>query len=97
MGSGSALYTAVSGLDAMSSQLSVIGNNIANSTTVGFKGDSATFANLLSTSNRVTDPGTSKVSSCLPAISRITPKYLTCTLNQTPGCTSVIRTFFQKS
>ena len=50
MGIESALYTGVSGLDAMSSELSVIGNNISNSNTVGFKGGSVTFANLLSTS-----------------------------------------------
>jgi flagellar hook protein FlgE len=50
MGIESALYTGVSGLDAMSQELSVIGNNISNSNTVGFKSDSVTFANLLSTS-----------------------------------------------
>src|SRR5208337_1421949 len=50
MGIESALYTGVSGLDAMSQELSVIGNNISNSNTVGFKGGSVTFANLLSTS-----------------------------------------------
>ncbi len=50
MGIESALYTGVSGLDAMSQELSVIGNNISNSNTVGFKGGSTTFANLLSTS-----------------------------------------------
>lgn len=50
MGFGTALYTAVSGLDAMSNELSVIGNNIANSSTVGFKGGTTAFANLLSTS-----------------------------------------------
>ncbi len=50
MGIESALYTGVSGLDAMSQELSVIGNNISNSNTIGFKGGSVTFANLLSTS-----------------------------------------------
>ena len=50
MGIESALYTGVSGLDAMSEQLSVIGNNISNSNTVGFKAGNVTFANLLSTS-----------------------------------------------
>src|SRR5208282_4494443 len=50
MGIQSALYTGVSGLDAMSQQLSVIGNNISNSNTIGFKAGDATFANLLSTS-----------------------------------------------
>ncbi len=50
MGIESALYTGVSGLDAMSQELSVIGNNISNSNTIGFKGGSTTFANLLSTS-----------------------------------------------
>src|SRR5208283_2292891 len=50
MGIESALYTGVSGLDAMSQQLSVIGNDISNSNTVGFKAGTVTFANLLSTS-----------------------------------------------
>jgi flagellar hook protein FlgE len=50
MGIESALYTGVSGLDAMSQELSVIGNNISNSNTVGFKAGNVTFANLLSTS-----------------------------------------------
>ena len=50
MGIESALYTGVSGLDAMSEELSVIGNNISNSNTIGFKAGNATFANLLSTS-----------------------------------------------
>ena len=50
MGIESALYTGVSGLDAMSQQLSVIGNDISNSNTIGFKAGTVTFANLLSTS-----------------------------------------------
>ncbi len=50
MAFGTALYTSVSGLNAMSADLSVIGNNISNSNTVGFKADTTEFANLLSTS-----------------------------------------------
>ncbi len=43
-----ALYTGVSGLDANGNGLSVIGNDISNSNTVGFKGAVASFADILS-------------------------------------------------
>jgi flagellar hook protein FlgE len=46
----SALYTAVSGMDANSTSLSVIGDNIANMNTVGFKGSSVSFGDVLSQS-----------------------------------------------
>ena len=46
----SALYTAVSGMDANSTSLSVIGDNIANINTIGFKGSSASFGDVLSQS-----------------------------------------------
>jgi flagellar hook protein FlgE len=44
MGS-SALYSAISGLQSDSSWLDVIGNNISNSDTIGFKSSSVSFAN----------------------------------------------------
>ncbi len=47
---GSALWIAISGLNASSKQLDVIGNNIANSNTMGFKAGKAYFANVLSQS-----------------------------------------------
>lgn len=37
---------AISGMNAASTQLDVIGNNIANSQTVGFKSGSVTFADM---------------------------------------------------
>lgn len=44
----SALYTGASGVNAMGKSLQVIGNNIANINTVGFKASRAEFADLLS-------------------------------------------------
>ncbi|MBN1866135.1 flagellar hook protein FlgE [Candidatus Sumerlaeota bacterium] len=46
----SALYCGASGIAAMSKSMQVIGNNIANVSTVGFKGSRAEFADLLSQS-----------------------------------------------
>ncbi len=43
-----ALFTAVSGLDANQTYLGVIGNNIANSNTIGFKSSDPVFENLVS-------------------------------------------------
>jgi len=45
-----ALYTAVSGMDASSTDLSVIGDNIANMNTVGFKESDINFGDVLSQS-----------------------------------------------
>ena len=50
MGILSALFAGVSGLNANGTALSVIGNNIANMSTVGFKSSKATFADLISSS-----------------------------------------------
>ena len=44
------LFTGLSGLRAFETYLDVIGNNIANSNTVGYKGDRVTFGDLLSIS-----------------------------------------------
>lgn len=43
-----ALFTGVSGLSAMGTALSVIGDNIANSNTIGYKGSNAQFGDVLS-------------------------------------------------
>ncbi len=43
----SAMYSAVSGLSANSNAMSVIGNNISNSNTTGFKADRALFSDIL--------------------------------------------------
>ncbi|RME36352.1 MAG: flagellar hook-basal body complex protein, partial [Deltaproteobacteria bacterium] len=50
MGIASSLYSGVSGLTTNSHAMSVIGNNIANSNTIGFKSSRAIFADLLSSS-----------------------------------------------
>ena len=50
MGILSSLFSGVSGLNANGTSLSVIGNNIANLSTVGFKSSKATFADLISSS-----------------------------------------------
>lgn len=44
----SSLYTGISGLNANMENLSVIGNNISNVNTVGFKGSRVTFGDVLS-------------------------------------------------
>ena len=46
----SSLWTGISGLDANGAAMGVIGNNIANVNTVGFKGSSMAFADILSQS-----------------------------------------------
>ena len=43
----SSLYTGQTGLEAASTDLSVIGDNIANSATVGFKASRADFSNAM--------------------------------------------------
>ncbi len=48
MGISSALYSGVSGLNTNSQAMSVIGNNLANTNTLGFKGARTIFSDLLS-------------------------------------------------
>lgn len=48
MGITSAFYSGVSGLNTNSQAMTVIGNNLANTNTVGFKGSRHVFADLLS-------------------------------------------------
>lgn len=50
MGISSALYSGVSGLNTNGQAMSVIGNNLANTNTIGFKGSRTVFADLLSSS-----------------------------------------------
>jgi len=50
MGVTSALYSGVSGLNTNSQAMTVIGNNLANTNTVGFKGARTVFSDLLSSS-----------------------------------------------
>jgi len=60
MGLSSALYTAISGLQSNTQAMTVTGNNIANSNTVGFKTSSTVFADLLS-ANIASSSGSSQV------------------------------------
>ncbi len=50
MGLSSTLYTGISGLQSNSEAMSVTGNNISNSNTVGFKSSSTLFSDVLSAS-----------------------------------------------
>ena len=60
MGLSSALYSAISGLQSNSQAMTVTGNNIANSNTVGFKASSTVFSDLLS-ANIASSSGSSQV------------------------------------
>lgn len=60
MGITSALYSGVSGLNTNSQAMSVIGNNLANTNTLGFKGARSVFSDLLS-SNITGSGGSSQV------------------------------------
>ncbi len=48
MGMSSALYSGVSGLNTNSNAINVIGNNLANTNTLGYKGSRSIFSDLLS-------------------------------------------------
>ena len=52
-----AMYAGVSGLDAESGALGVVGDNIANTNTVGFKQSRAVFENVLGAAIGSTEPG----------------------------------------
>jgi len=60
MGIQSAMYSGVSGLNTNSQAMSVIGNNLANTNTLGFKGSRSVFSDLLS-SNVTGSGGSSQV------------------------------------
>jgi flagellar hook protein FlgE len=60
MGIQSAMYSGVSGLNTNSQAMSVIGNNLANTNTIGFKGGRTVFSDLLS-SNITGSGGSSQI------------------------------------
>ena len=60
MGLSTALYTAITGLQGTSQAMTVTGNNIANSSTTGFKTSSTLFSDLLS-ANIASSGGNSQV------------------------------------
>lgn len=60
MGIQSALFSGISGLNTNSQAMSVIGNNLANTNTIGFKGARTIFSDMLS-SNVSGSGGTSQV------------------------------------
>ncbi|MBU0960089.1 MAG: flagellar hook protein FlgE [Proteobacteria bacterium] len=60
MGLSSTLYTAISGLQSNSQAMTVTGNNIANTNTIGFKSSSTVFADMLS-ANIASSSGNSEV------------------------------------
>lgn len=60
MGLSSALYTAISGLQSNSQAMTVTGNNISNSNTIGYKTSSTVFSDLLS-ANIASSSGNSQV------------------------------------
>lgn len=60
MALSSALFSGISGLSSLGNAMQVIGDNIANVNTVGFKGSTFTFQDLLS-QNMFTRAGTSQV------------------------------------
>lgn len=60
MALSSALYSGISGLSSLGSAMQIIGDNIANVNTVGFKGSTFTFQDLLS-QNMATGSGISQV------------------------------------
>ncbi|NOQ46898.1 MAG: flagellar hook-basal body complex protein [Desulfobulbaceae bacterium] len=61
MGIQSAMYSGVRGLNTNAQAMSVIGNNLANTNTIGFKGARSIFADLLSSSVRSSGQGFSQV------------------------------------
>ena len=60
MALSSALFSGISGLSNLGNAMQIIGDNIANVNTVGFKSSSFTFQDLLS-QNMFTRAGTSQV------------------------------------
>jgi len=60
MSLSSALFTGISGLNAFGNAMTVIGDNIANVNTIGFKGSRVTFQDVLS-QTVATQSGTAQV------------------------------------
>lgn len=87
MGILSSFNTGVSGLKAAGSSMSVIGDNIANAGTFGFKGSRAEFQDLLSKSLKGIDGGDQIGSGT--KLAHITPKFTQGSINRTESITDL--------
>lgn len=87
MGILSSFNVGVSGLKAAGSSMSVIGDNIANSQTFGFKGSRAEFQDMLVKSLKGIDGGDQIGSGT--KLAHITPKYTQGNINRTENITDV--------
>ena len=87
MGILSSFNTGVSGLKAAGSSMSVIGDNIANAGTFGFKGSRAEFQDLLSNSLKGIDGGDQIGSGT--KLAHVTPKFTQGSINRTESITDL--------
>lgn len=87
MGILSSFNVGVSGLRAAGSSMSVIGDNIANAGTFGFKGSRAEFQDMLSKSLKGIDGGDQIGSGT--KLAHITPKYTQGNINRTESVTDL--------
>ena len=87
MGILSSFNVGVSGLKAAGSSMSVIGDNIANSQTFGFKGSRAEFQDMLAKSLKGIDGGDQIGSGT--KLAHITPKYTQGNINRTENVTDL--------
>jgi flagellar hook protein FlgE len=87
MGILSSFNTGVSGLKAAGSSMSVIGDNIANAGTFGFKGARAEFQDLLSASLKGIDGGDQIGSGT--KLAHVTPKYTQGSVSRTESITDL--------
>lgn len=87
MGILTSFNVGVSGLKAAGDSMSVIGDNIANSQTFGFKGSRAEFQDMLSKSLKGIDGGDQIGSGT--KLAHITPKYTQGNINRTESITDV--------
>lgn len=87
MGILSSFNIGVSGLKAAGSSMSVIGDNIANAQTFGFKGSRAEFQDMLSSSLKGIDGGDQIGSGT--KLAHVTPKFTQGSVNRTESITDV--------
>ena len=87
MGILSSFNIGVSGLKAAGSSMSVIGDNIANAQTFGFKGSRAEFQDMLSNSLKGIDGGDQIGSGT--KLAHVTPKFTQGSVNRTESITDV--------
>ena len=87
MGILSSFNTGISGLKAAGSSMSVIGDNIANAGTFGFKGSRAEFQDLLSNSLKGIDGGDQIGSGT--KLAHVTPKYTQGNISRTESITDL--------